>query len=454
MATKTTERTPLLRRFRPGLPGTLEPAPVDDVVDTAGVVEAAAAPSGPGLAGRTFESLSNRGFRWYFFSMFGWFASMNMQMLVRGYIVFELTGSYAALGLVSLANAIPGLVLSLPGGAIADRVSKKRVVQLGQLSNTVVSAAIAFLMLSDMLVFEHLVACAVIQGSINSLLMPARQSMISEIVDDARLMNAVALNTAAMNTMRLIAPAIGGVLLATFGGGWAYVLMACLYCAGAVFLIPVRLNPQKSSARANSGGWLQGFSDIAAGCRYMAADRTVLMILSINLIIVLFSMPYQMMLPGFASDVLGAGPGRLGLLMTITGAGSLVGSLALASLPARNRGLILLLGSLLMGVSLVFFSISTWYWATAAIMLGVGVGQAARMSLGNVLLQSYTDAAYRGRVMSIYLMEFSLVSLGTFIIGVMSNVIGVQVALGVTSVLLVVLVTGVLVFMPRMRRLP
>jgi MFS family permease len=348
------------------------------------------------------------------------------------------------------------MVLSLPGGAIADRLSKKRIVQTGQVANTLVSAVIATLMLTDLLVFEHLLACAVIQGSINSLLMPARQSMISEIVDDARLMNAVALNTAAMNTMRLIAPAIGGLILAVVGGGWAYVLMACLYFSGALLLFPVRLtrNAGRSPvATVGRSGWLQGFADIAEGCRYMWRDRTVFLLLSINLIIVLFSMPYQMMLPGFAKDVLGAGPERLGLLMTITGAGSLMGSLTIASLPARNRGLILLVGSLVMGIFLILFSISTWYWATAAIMLGVGIGQATRMSLGNVLLQSYTDPDYRGRVMSIYMMEFSLVSLGTFIIGVLSNVMGVQVALGATSVTLVVLVIAVLIFGPRMRRL-
>ena len=387
--------------------------------------------------------------------MFGWFASMNMQMLVRGFIVFELTGSFAALGLVSLANALPGLALSLVGGVVADRFHRRDVVQAGQLANMAVAVVVAAFLLSDQLIFEYLLASAVIQGTINALIMPSRQSMIPDIVHPRLLMNAVALNTAGMNVMRLVAPTVGGGLLATVDDGWVYVLMALLYLAGAVLMIPVKIRPQAALNAQTGNGQprTSGLSDIVEGCRYMWQDKTVLTILSVNLLIVLFSMPYQMMLPGFAKEVLDAGPGRLGLLMSITGVGSLAGSLVIASLPARRRGFILLCGSLLMGVSLVVFSVSSWFWLTAGVMVMVGVGQAARMSLSNVLLQAYTNPEYRGRVMSIYMMEFSLVSFGTFVIGILSNVVGVQVALFATSVALVVIVAGSFFFARRLRRL-
>ena len=387
--------------------------------------------------------------------MFGWFASMNMQMLVRGFIVFELTGSFAALGLVSLANALPGLALSLVGGIVADRFHRRDVVQAGQLANMAVAVVVAAFLLSDQLIFEYLLASAVIQGTINALIMPSRQSMIPDIVHPRLLMNAVALNTAGMNVMRLVAPTVGGGLLATVDDGWVYVLMALLYLAGAVLMIPVKIRPQAALNAQTGNGQprTSGLSDIVEGCRYMWQDKTVLTILSVNLLIVLFSMPYQMMLPGFAKEVLDAGPGRLGLLMSITGVGSLAGSLVIASLPARRRGFILLCGSLLMGVSLVVFSVSSWFWLTAGVMVMVGVGQAARMSLSNVLLQAYTNPEYRGRVMSIYMMEFSLVSFGTFVIGILSNVVGVQVALFATSVALVVIVAGSFFFARRLRRL-
>jgi MFS family permease len=389
--------------------------------------------------------------------MFGWFASMNMQMLVRGFIVFDLTGSYAALGIVSLANAIPGMILSLPGGVLADRLEKKTVIQVGQAANMLLCAVIAFLLLSDLLIFEHLVAGAVFQGMINAMIMPARQSMIPEIVEEDRLMNAVALNSAAMNVMRLVAPGLGGLLLATLGPGWVYVSMAALYAGGALFLFPVRkaahaLDPARIAAdrERHKGG---GVRDLVEGVRYMKRDRIVLMILMVNLMIVLFSMPFQMILPGFVKEVLDAGPGRLGLLMSLTGVGSLAGSLLIASMPPRNRGLVLLLSSLLLGISLIAFSASTWFWVTAAIMVIIGVGQAGRMSLGNVLLQSYTDREYRGRVMSVYLLEFSLTSFATFFVGVLANFLGVQMAIGATAVGLVGFIVLTLLFLPRMRRL-
>jgi MFS family permease len=379
-------------------------------------------------------------------------------MLVRGVIVYNLTGSYAALGLISLANAIPGLFLSLPGGLLADRAPKKLVVQVGQTANMVVCGAIAFLLLSGMLVFEHLVACAVLQGAINALIMPARQSMIPEIIEGERMMNAVALNSAGTNVMRLAAPALGGVLLAALGPGWVYMTMGALYGIGALFLLPVRnrelsedeVRQLSEQNRQNNNGSLR---DIIEGCKYIQRDSIVAMVLIANFLIVLVSMPYQMMLPGFAKDVLNAGDSQIGLLMSMTGIGSLAGSLVIASMPERNRGRVLLVSSLFLGITMLFFAASTMYWVTAVIVVGIGIGQAGRMSLSNVLIQSYTANEYRGRVMSVYMLEFSLVSFGTFLVGILANIVGAQVALAGTAVALIVLALAYLAFVPRMRNL-
>jgi MFS family permease len=139
--------------------------------------------------------------------------------------------------------------------------------------------------------------------------------------------------------------------------------------------------------------------------------------------------------------------------MSITGIGSLAGSLVIASMPERRRGLVLLASSLFLGVAMLAFSASTWYWVTALIAIGIGIGQAGRMSLGNVLIQVYTENEYRGRVMSVYMLEFSLVAFGTFLVGMLANAIGPQLALGSTSIALIVLTGGFLLFVPRMRRL-
>jgi MFS family permease len=177
------------------------------------------------------------------------------------------------------------------------------------------------------------------------------------------------------------------------------------------------------------------------------------MLLIATFFMVLFSMTYFMLLPGFAKEVLDAGPGRLGLLTSLSGVGSLVGSLIIASLPSRRRGLVLLLSALLLGVGLTAFAVSSSYWISAGILVVVGLGQAGRMSLSNVLIQSYVSDEYRGRVMSVYMMEFSLMSVGIFLIGLAASVVGPQIAVGASALALVAMTIGLLLFSPRYREL-
>jgi MFS family permease len=309
-------------------------------------------------------------------------------------------------------------------------------------------------MLAGLIEFWHLLVCAVAQGSINAMIMPARQSMIPEFMEDSRLMNAIALNTAAVNVMRMVAPAFGGAMLAATGPGWVYLVIAGLYLWGALTMFPVpSIKPVSKANQTIHGAVRDGITDIKLGLRYMNREKVVLLILALNLSIVLFSQPYLMLLPGFAKDVLDAGPGRLGILMSVTGIGALVGSLVIASLPSRNRGMILMISALILGIALVAFSISTWFWVTIPIMIAIGIGQAGRMSLGNVLIQSYTEPEYRGRVMSIYMMEFSITAFMGFIVGAVANFVGIQWALGASSAILVVIVLSALVFSPRTRNL-
>jgi MFS family permease len=446
------------RRFRFGR-SVSAPAEAPELIENPAAEAVAPPQPGRGVNFRTFDSLRDRSFRWYFISMAGWFASMNMQQLARGVIVYDMTGSYAALGTISLANAVPGLFLALPGGMIADRVSCKLIVQLGQLSNMLVAGAVAALMLSGHITFEYLLIGAVFQGGINAVIMPARQSMIPEIVGPGRLMNAVALSSAGTNVMRLAAPPVGGLLLALIGPGWVYTAMATLYLGGAAALLPVRSHPDsiadRESRRQARGPSSYGamLRDMVEGCRYMKRDRVIFLVLAVSFMIVLLSQPYQMMLPGFAKDILHASPGELGVLMSLTGLGALIGSLVIASMPAKRRGMVLMSSSLVMGVTTLAFSLSTNLLLTAGIVFAIGIGQSLRMSISSVLIQSYTDPQYRGRVMSVYMMEFSLVAFGTFLLGFFSNAVGVQTALACTAIGLIILSLLATLFVPRMRSL-
>lgn len=418
---------------------------------------------------RTFESFKSANFRWYFVSMLGVFGAMNSQMIARGVLIYDLTGSFAALGTIALANAVPGLALSLHGGVIADRLPKKQIQQVGNALNALNTMSIVALLMAGVMRWEYMIVNAAIQGVIQALMMPARQSMLPDIVYPRQVMNAVALNNAGMNLSRLMVPAGIGVLMEVTDYYWAFIAITGFYLFSTVTLFrvpsrPIEIPPEErteaqtrayasgghGAPRAKSGA---GFGDLIEGVKYIGRDQTIRVILIVNFLMVLFSMPYMQMLPGFVKDVLDGGPGLQGLLTSVTGVGSLASALVIASLPSRRRGMIFIVGSLVLGVALIAFSWSTSVAITLPVMLFIGVGQSVRMALSNVLVQAYTEDQYRGRVMSIYMMEMSLVQVGVFGVGIAAEVIGIQWALGLCSAALVALSLATIALVPRMRNL-
>lgn len=398
------------------------------------------------------------------------FSSMHMQMVVTPFLVFELTGSYAKLGLMAFASAVPALVLGFFGGVVADRAPKLLVVQIGQALNMLTTLLLAFLLVAGVVRFDHLLLVSAAQGAVFAMMGPARQALIPEIVGPQRLTNAIALNMAGLNVTRMGMPALGGLLIAWVSPAAAYFVMAGMLALSIVGLsrvtkyeplpgeelltppIPLHAMPvQPAGASASVTGALR---DVVDGARYAMKDRTILTLLVVNFFIVLMSMPYMQMLAGFVKEVLGAGPTLLGVLWSISGIGSLAGSLAVASMGNSGRGRAYLLSAVLLGLALMAFAASHWLWITAATMVLIGVGQAGRMSLSNVLLMEYTAPAYQGRVMSFYMMEFSLVSFGTFLVGMLASVVGIQWAIGTTAISLLAIGLLGLLLVPRVRDLP
>jgi MFS family permease len=394
---------------------------------------------------RTFESLTVRDFRWFFAALLGHFTSMNMQMFIRGWMVFQLTGSYTLLGGIALASSVPQVGLSLFGGVIADRVPQKKwVVQAGQLTNAVNAVAIGLLIVTDQIAVEHLLVAAVVQGTSMALMMPARQAMTPEIVGQARLMNAMALMTAGMNGARLIMPGLAGWLVAAVGGGvgvdgaqYVYFLMAALYLWAALLLGQVTSHPR---VRAAAEAGKHPLREIADGIRYIRGNAAVRSVLTVNLVLETVSMPYFFLLPGFVAEVLDGGAFEIGTLLSISGIGALAGSLLIASLPNRRRAWLMLASSLLLGASLVGFAASTQYWLSALLFIVVGFGQTARWSLSSVLIQAYTNDEFRGRVSSVYNLSWGVTSFSAFFVGLLADQIGPQWAIGGTGVLLVAIV--------------
>ncbi|MEX1023351.1 MAG: MFS transporter [Dehalococcoidia bacterium] len=409
---------------------------------------------------RTFESFRDREFRWFYIAMLGQMGAMNMQLVVRGYLAYVLTGSYAALGLIGLAGAAPMLLLSVFGGVVADRQPKRTILQFGQVLSLLNALALAALMFTGVMRIEWLLVSALAQGIVMALTMPARQAMIPDIVGLDRMMNAVSLNMAGMNTMRLFAPAAGGFIVSAVGFGWAFGTMAALYGVALVGLARVTWQPATAPGDADASLREVGSSslrDIADGMRYIVRDHKMAALLSLSFLSAIFGMPYQFLLPGYVDDIFAHGADNaaalVGLLMSISAIGALAGALVLATIPNRNRGWMLIGGSITLGVGLFAFAQTANFWVAAAFIIIVGVGSAFRQALSMGLLHTNVENAYRGRVMSVFMTQMSVMQLSTFFVGVTAEFVGIRVAFAGLGVGLIIVTLIFAALVPSVRRM-
>lgn len=405
---------------------------------------------------RTFDSLTDREFRWFYISMLGQMAAMNMQLVVRGYLAFVLTGSYAALGFVSLAGALPMLLLSPLGGVFADRKPRRTILQAGQFVSMLNAASLAILSLTGTMEMHWLIVSAMAHSATMAMTMPARQSMIPDIVGNDRVMNAVSLNMAGMNTMRLFAPAVGGFIVGTAGFGWAFAVMAALFGLACVSLAQVAWQPAAAPAQAGErvGRMARNaVTDIWDGLRYIVGNRLMFALLGFSFLSAAFAMPYQFLLPGYAADIFDGGGVQVGLLMSISAVGALVGALALATNGDKSRGVLLFGGSVLLGVGLILFALTDNFWVAGGFLMIVGLGSSARQALSQGLIMAHSDDAYRGRVMAVFMTQVSVMQLGTFFTGAAAEFIGIKVAFIALGTALIATSAVFYVGVPSIRRL-
>ena len=420
---------------------------------------------------RTFDSFDFGPFRWYMGAMIWWNAAMSMQMIVSGYLAYKLTETFTSLGVVGLGAAIPMLVLSPFGGVIADRTSRRLVLQLGQGFSLVIAVVVAALLFADLLTFWHLFGAALTQGVMMSLVMPSRQAFLPEVVGMKRLMNAIPLQTAGMNLMQIIGPAVGGPLIDWVDAGFVYLLMAGMYGMSVLMLFRVKSltreeleasRTQDVGARAHRGPprGVRGsrgagaLSELGAGFSYVFRDRTMLSILSFTFLGSVLGMPIRMLLPGYVAAVYGTTGTTLGVMQMGMGVGALAGALALATLRTRqHRGLLLGGSSLLIGVSMIGLSATGMFILGWLALLVIGVGSAGRQALSQILVQEYVQDEYRGRVMALFMMQFSLMSVATFFVALYMDRVGPQFAIGSLGVTLVVATVAYVALNDRFRRL-
>lgn len=403
---------------------------------------------------KTFIAFENPAYRFYYVAMAGHWSSMSMQAVVRSLLIYRITGSGAILGLNSLANAIPMLLLSLPGGVIADRLQKKTVVQLSQVGAGMITLWVTIMLLTGYLGPEHpgswwiLVASAALQGLVMGIQMPSRQAIISELVSEKHLMNAISLNNLGMNVFRLLSPALAGFLIDAFDFYVVYAVMTAMYVVAVICMafVPKTTGPQR--VRGSSS-----LSDIIEAWRYIRHEKAIFIVLIFSVLATVLGMPYAQLLPMFTESILKVSATHLGILISISGAGAIVGSLVIANLANRRRGILMLLFALVMSAALLGFAFSHWWYLSLFVIMFVGAGNTGQMALGNSLIQYYADATYRGRVLSFYMMGFGFGSLGAFFAGILAEAVGVQWAVGGMAFILLIITFMVLTMSRRLRKL-
>jgi MFS transporter, DHA1 family, staphyloferrin A biosynthesis exporter len=402
---------------------------------------------------KTFDSLKYSAYRIYFLGMIGQWSTFTMEMVARTYLVYDITGSAAKLGIMSLANAIPTIVFSLVGGAIADRLAKKFLIIIAQVAMMLASLGYGIAVHTGYLTPEHpeswwiLVVGSAVLGTITAMSMPARQAIISELVRPEHIMNAVSLGTLGMSVFQLIGPASAGYIIDGFGYSAIFYIMAALNASGIIF---AAFLPRAKPSQVHSQSVFRNIQD---GLKYIFSHKTILLILVLFIASIVMAMPYQMMMPVFAKDILKVGVSGQGTLMSMAGFGALGAALILASIPSQKRGAILLLSNLLLGLGLVVFAFSVSWPLSITMMVFVGIGMTGNNTAGAALMQSYSDPVYLGRVMSVMSMSWGLSGIGAFFAGILTEQISAPWTIGGLAICLATISFGVFIFVSWLRKL-
>jgi MFS family permease len=344
-----------------------------------------------------------------------------MQTVAQSWLVYRLTGSAVLLGAVGFASQIPIFLLSPVGGVVADRHERRRVLLATQSASMVLAFALAALTLSGRIEVWHVLALAALLGVANGFDIPARQSLVVELVERPDLLNAIALNSSMFNGARVLGPAIAGVVVAAVGEGWCFFANGVSYLPVLGSLLSLRL-----LRRERQGERGRPVAAIVEGFRFVWSTGPIRALLLLLGLVSLTGMPYAVLMPVMADEVLGAGASGLGLLMGASGTGALAGALVLARRNSlRGLGRWVALAALSLGVSLIAFSFSRSFWLSVALLLPVGCSMLLQMSSSNTLIQSMVPDRLRGRVMSVYSMMFmGMAPLGALLAGTLAEIIG------------------------------
>jgi MFS family permease len=342
-----------------------------------------------------------------------------------------MTKSALLLGSVGFASQIPVFLVAPLGGITADRHNRQRLVIATQTCSMILASILAWLTLSGRVQVWHIFVLAALLGVVNAFDIPGRQSFLIDMVGKEDLMNAIALNSSMFNGARVIGPAVAGILVARIGEGWCFAANAISYIAVIIGLLLMNVH---CAPRISSHSPIE---DIVEGFRWVNQTRIIKSLLLLVGLVSLVGMPYTVLMPVFADQILHGGARGLGILMGATGVGALFGALTLAAKTGGVKGLgrwvaITCAG---LGVSLFLFSFSTSFWLSCALLLPAGYSMMLQMACSNTLIQTMVPDQLRGRVMSLYSMMFmGMAPFGAFFGGALAHRIGAPITVAAGAV--------------------
>ena len=402
---------------------------------------------------KTITPLYFRGYLYLWIGMVTVGIATMMQMTARGYLAYELTNSASKLTYVNVAFAFPMLSLSLFGGALSDRLDKQKIIQIGQFGAASLGFLIAAIIFSNYINWLHLLAVSFVQGGIWAFMVPSRHAFIAELVPRKNLNSAIALNSAGFNVSNLIAPAVSGLIYGLAGPGVVYSIIGGLALTGVffTFIIKPEMRMGNDIRGSNKSEKKEILAEIKIGLIYIYNEKLLFSLLIASLIFSLLAEPFRFMLPIFVKDIYLKGPEAMGLLTTLMGLGSVIASIIIAGIESNKRGLIWIIGGFLTGGCLLILSISDSYTISLVVMIFLGISDSIRRTLSMSIMMEKTRPDLRGRVMSIYMLNWGLIPLGALPAGILADIIGAQSTIGILSILLLVASALVLITQKELR---
>ena len=371
---------------------------------------------------RIFRTLSYRNYRLFFTGQSISLIGTWMQRVAVSWLVYHLTSSEFLLGLVSFLGLIPVFVLSPFAGVLADRFHRLHLLIATQALAMLQALILAVLVMTGLIRIGHLMVLASFLGLINAFDTPIRQAFTAELIEKKEdLGNAIALNSAMFNGARIVGPTLAGLLIALFGEGFCFLLNGLSYLAVLTALLRMRIPP--TGKMIHKQKLLKGLKE---GFLYSFGFAPIKAVLFLLMAVSIMGMPYLVLMPVFAKDILHGGSRTLGFLMGAAGAGALCGAVYLAqrkTVAGLERVIPIMVG--LFSLALVGFALSRHLWLSLLLLFIIGFGLMVQMASSNTILQTIVDDDKRGRVMSFYVMGvMGTTPIGSLLAGVAAGRLG------------------------------